>query len=199
MLAFNHTLLNKEWALINVLKALVSLVSMSNVSVIFLSKITPKYFTWFTSGMFRSFCVYKRSTWPEPYPYWLCSSTHIMTPLKWGCAVASWERNPLYGLYKIYKLYKAGERMDPCGTLACISLCVDISPSTKPPTFLLKRKEIISFIKLVENCNFDNLYNKPDCQVVSKAFSVPKNTTAVDILLKFVTWSVSFIHWNAML
>jgi hypothetical protein len=43
-----------------------------------------------------------------------------------------------------------------------------------------------------EHSNFYNLYSRPGCQVVSKAFSISKNTAAVDILLlKFkVTWSV---------
>jgi hypothetical protein len=61
---------------------------------------------------------------------------------------------------------------------------------------MFERKEIISLIKLVEKCIFDNLYSKPGCYVVSKAFSISKNTAVVDILLlKFrVTWSVSVIH-----
>jgi hypothetical protein len=51
-------------------------------------------------------------------------------------------------------------------------------------------------IKLVENANFDNLHIKPECLVVSKAFSMPMNTADVDILLLKLrdTWSVSHIH-----
>jgi hypothetical protein len=33
----------------------------------------------------------------------------------------------------------------------------------------------MSFIKLIENANLDNLYSKPGCHVVSKAFSIPNN------------------------
>jgi hypothetical protein len=48
MLELNHSLLNMEYTLINVLKALASIVSMCNLHVTFLSKITPRYFTLFT-------------------------------------------------------------------------------------------------------------------------------------------------------
>jgi hypothetical protein len=58
----------------------------------------------------------------------------------------------------------------------------------------------MSFIKLVENSNLDNLYSKPEGHVVSKAFLRSKNTAAVDIfLLKMrVTWSVSLILCSVM-
>jgi hypothetical protein len=56
-------------------------------------------------------------------------------------------------------------------------------------------------IKLAENFNLDSLYNKPECHVVSKAFSKSKNIAAVVILLLKVraTWSVSLIHCSVML
>jgi hypothetical protein len=57
MLALNRLLLNREYILMNVLKALASIVSMRNLHVIFLSKITPRYFTLFTNGIFRPFNV----------------------------------------------------------------------------------------------------------------------------------------------
>jgi hypothetical protein len=50
---------------------------------------------------------------------------------------------------------------EPCGTSACISLGVDISPSTETLNFLWERKEPISLIRLIDNFNLD---------VVSKAF-----------------------------
>jgi hypothetical protein len=68
------------------------------------------------------------------------------------------------------KIYKVGDITETCGTPACISLGVDILPSTETLHFLLERKETISPIKLVENCNPDNLYRKPRCSVVSKDF-----------------------------
>jgi hypothetical protein len=37
------------------------------------------------------------------------------------------------------------------------------------------RKEAISVMRLVENSNSDNLYRRPECHVVSKAFSISKN------------------------
>jgi hypothetical protein len=72
----------------------------------------------------------------------------------------------------------------PCGTSACISLIVDISPSTEIPYL-------------------DSLNSKRSCHVVWKAFSTSKNTTAVDmLLLKLrVTWPFSLAHcivlWRA--
>jgi hypothetical protein len=84
---------------------------------------------------------------------------------------------------------------------ARISLGVDISPSTETMNLRCERKELMSLIKLVENSNLDNLYSKPECHVVSKDFSMSKNTAAVDkLLLKLrVTWSVSLIHCSVML
>jgi hypothetical protein len=47
----------------------------------------------------------------------------------------------------------------------------------------------------------DNLFSKPECHVVLKAFSMSKNTAAVDILLLKlrVTWSVSLVHCSVVL
>jgi hypothetical protein len=57
MLVLNRSVLNREYILINVLKALASIISTCNLHVTFLSKITPRYFTLFTNGMFRPFSV----------------------------------------------------------------------------------------------------------------------------------------------
>jgi hypothetical protein len=55
MLTLNRSLLNKEYSLMNVLKALASIISMFNLQVTFLSKTTPIYFALFTNGIFRPF------------------------------------------------------------------------------------------------------------------------------------------------
>jgi hypothetical protein len=72
----------------------------------------------------------------------------------------------------------------------------NISPSTETLKFLWERKELTSLCRLIENFRLDNLYSRPRCHVVSKAFSLSKNTAAIDVLmLKFnATWSVRFIH-----
>jgi hypothetical protein len=57
MLAFNRSLLKREYFLMNVRKALALFLSMCNLHVNLLSKITPRYFTLFTNGMFRPFNV----------------------------------------------------------------------------------------------------------------------------------------------
>jgi hypothetical protein len=88
------------------------------------------------------------------------------------------------------------DKTEPCGTPASIYLGVDNSPSTATLNFLCDRKEVISLINFTENSILANLYSKPVCHVVSKAFSISKNTAAVDILLLKlrVTWSASLIH-----
>jgi hypothetical protein len=57
MLALNCSFFNREYILVNVLKVLASIISMCNFHIIFLSKIMPRYFTPFTTGMFRSLSV----------------------------------------------------------------------------------------------------------------------------------------------
>jgi hypothetical protein len=57
MLVVNHSLLNREYTLINVLKALDLIISVCSLHITFLSKITWRYFTLFTNGMFRPFSV----------------------------------------------------------------------------------------------------------------------------------------------
>jgi hypothetical protein len=98
-------------------------------------------------------------------------------------------------------MYRVGDRTEPCGTPAFMYLGVDIFPSTETLNFLCERNDPTSLMKLVENCNLDNLWSKPGCHVVSKAFSISKNTAAVDILLFKcrVTWSASLIHCSVVL
>jgi hypothetical protein len=57
MLVLNRSFLNTEYTLINALKALASIISMCGPHVIFLSKITQRYFTLFTNGTFCPFNV----------------------------------------------------------------------------------------------------------------------------------------------
>jgi hypothetical protein len=45
MLVLNYSLLNREYILINVPKALASIISMCNLHVTFVTKITQRYFT----------------------------------------------------------------------------------------------------------------------------------------------------------
>jgi hypothetical protein len=93
------------------------------------------------------------------------------------------------------------KKTGPWGPPATISLGTESSPSTKTLNFLFVRKETISFMRLVENSNSDNLYGRLGCHIVSKAFLMLKNTITVDILLlKFrVTRSVNLTQWSVML
>jgi hypothetical protein len=53
----------------------------------------------------------------------------------------------------MYKLYSIGDRTEPWGTLACISIRVGISPSTWTLNFPLERNELISLTVLAEKFN----------------------------------------------
>jgi hypothetical protein len=83
----------------------------------------------------------------------------------------------------MYKLYRTGARTEPCGTPAVTCLGEERSPCTVNLNFLFVKKEPISLMRLIENCNSDSLYtrSRPGCHVVSKAFSMSKNIAAVDI------------------
>jgi hypothetical protein len=61
MLVLNRSLLNREYTVINVLKALVLIISMCSLHVTFLSKITLRYFALFINGMFLPFNVRRDS------------------------------------------------------------------------------------------------------------------------------------------
>jgi hypothetical protein len=72
----------------------------------------------------------------------------------------------------MYKVNRIGDKTEPRGTPACISLGFEITPSTETLNLRWERNDPISLVKLFENSNFDNLYSKPECHVVSKAFSM---------------------------
>jgi hypothetical protein len=66
------------------------------------------------------------------------------------------------------------DRTEPCGVLACMSLSIDVSPSTETLNFLYGIKEIIRLITLTETFTLDNLYSKPMCNIVSKTLQYPR-------------------------
>jgi hypothetical protein len=122
----------------------------------------------------------EKRRWPESYLHWfLCSSAHTTYQYDWDLAAAFWEHNTLCGLSYIYRchqqrdsnrhqtpvvsevsfintLYNEGNRTEPCGTPACISLGVYISPSAWTLNFLWERKEIISLLRRIDNFNSNN-------------------------------------------
>jgi hypothetical protein len=52
VLALGRSLLNGEYILLSVLKALPSIISVCGLSAVLLSGIVPRYFALFTGGMF---------------------------------------------------------------------------------------------------------------------------------------------------
>jgi hypothetical protein len=61
MLVLKCSLLNMGYILMNVLKALALIISMCSLYVIFLWKITPRYFYLFTNGISLPFNVRRES------------------------------------------------------------------------------------------------------------------------------------------
>jgi hypothetical protein len=55
ILAPNLSLLSRGYILMNVLKALASIIYVRSLRVIFFTKSAPRYFILFTNGMLRSF------------------------------------------------------------------------------------------------------------------------------------------------
>jgi hypothetical protein len=140
---------------------------------------------------------HERSRSTESCLHWFwCSSANTTIPLKWDRAEAFWGHSPLCGLWRRYTclqqrgldehlgsgghhlhilvLYRVGHRTEPCVHPCLFSLGVDISPSTETLNFLRERKELMILIIRAENSNFDNLYSRPGCQVVTKAFRYPR-------------------------
>jgi hypothetical protein len=87
MLVFNRSLLNREYILINVLKALALTISMRNLHETFLSKTAPRYFILFTNGMYQ--CKTGGIIYIHNYTirlYLLCNvSTYFYNRLISGC------------------------------------------------------------------------------------------------------------------
>ena len=59
----------------------------------------------------------------------------------------------VWGTSFMYKLCNKGDRTEPCGTPAFISLDVDSSPSTETLHFLFERNELIRLTVLTEKFN----------------------------------------------
>jgi hypothetical protein len=74
----------------------------------------------------------------------------------------------------MYKLYNTGARAEHYCTLAAIYLGDESSPSAENLNVLLVKNDSISLTRLAENCSSDNLYSRPGCHVLSKAFSSPR-------------------------
>jgi hypothetical protein len=80
------------------------------------------------------------------------------------------------GVTFIYVLYHVGDRTESWGTSACISLGVEILPSSETLNFLCERKELISLIRLAEKSNLYSLHSKTGCLVVSSWRQTPSGS-----------------------
>jgi hypothetical protein len=101
MLVLNHSFLNREYILINVLKALASIISMCSLDVTFLWKITWRYFTLFTNGgtelNYAESCILSARTMHRRQLLYccmrICWDSHVFAtqPVHWrsGCCLAT--------------------------------------------------------------------------------------------------------------
>jgi hypothetical protein len=98
----------------------------------------------------------------------------------------------------VYRLYSTGARTEPWGTPAYIFLAEKFAVY-QDFKFSVSEKRRWGLSKILILTIYT--YSRSECYVMSKAFSISKNTAAVDIsLLKFrVTWSASVIHWSVEL
>jgi len=83
-------------------------------------------------------------------------------------------------------VYRVGARTKSCGSPACISRDVNISPSTVTLNVLLERNELIRWIMAAGKCHLESSYDRPGCHAVSEDFSISKKTAAVDTPLLVV-------------
>jgi hypothetical protein len=81
-------------------------------------------------------------------------------------------------------LKRIGDKTELCGTPACITLGVDISPYTETLNFLCERNEPISLKKLVENSNLENLYSKPVSFRIKGFFNVQEHRRRRHVIVK---------------
>jgi hypothetical protein len=78
----------------------------------------------------------------------------------------TWVRGGIIQTYTV----QGKDRIKPCHMSVRISQGVDTLPSPQALNYLFERNELISFILPAENCNLDNLYNKPGYYIVPKYF-----------------------------
>jgi hypothetical protein len=148
VIVLNHCLLNRKYILINYLRALASNIRGESGGLFVLSSVI---------------LIFQRSHQAaiESRPRWifhrtLASLRSVAYRLMSSAKRAKFTPK-IWGVSLMYKLYRVGDRTEPCCTPACMYLGVEFSPSTETLNFRCERKELISLIEVVENCNLDNL------------------------------------------
>jgi hypothetical protein len=196
MIELNYLILNKEHTIIHILKALASIISMSDLYVIL--KITPRYITLFTNRMFRPFNVrwnsggpiIREKQIPRILPSLILIFQHLhrdSIELRPRCSFLITKPSLWSVAHREVSSTRRPRYVDTrCGTRLnfVFSLGLDISLSIETLNRLREGREKIILIKLVKNSKLHNLYSKTECPVVSKAFILSKNTPLVNIKTK---------------
>jgi hypothetical protein len=169
MLALNRSLLKREYVLMNVLKALASIISTCNLHVIFLSKITPSYFAIFKNNIFFPFSMRRDSGGRRLRKKWFPRVLSSFILIFQASHQGSIELRPRWSFLTMkpslrsvayrhessaesaswttrvreaslmYILHRVGKRTEPYGTPACISLRWHHA-FCRNPTFSLRGK-----------------------------------------------------------
>jgi hypothetical protein len=132
MLALNRSLLNREYILMNVLKALASIICMCNLHVILLSNNTPSHFTLFKNGIFRPFNVRRESgglfrrvrpvSQSQSQSY-ITTDSHSVS-MSWCRAQSgTFDQRSYVFLFKVTVLSFGGALSDERSGLSFVSLC----------------------------------------------------------------------------
>jgi hypothetical protein len=129
MLALKRSLLDSEYMLMNVQKALASIISMCNLHVILLSKNTPRYFTLFTNGIFRPINVRRESDEVE-----VTLRPTVSRPVILGVRPPSGTRDQFFfrQLRVCYFVAPSMTRGQVCILLLLLVLASAVTPSTRP-------------------------------------------------------------------
>jgi hypothetical protein len=120
MLVLNLSLLNREYILINVLKALASIISMCNLHVTFLSKITLRYFTSWPYNRWSS--LYSAGTDRTENPFQYCVFYHF----RGNVSIELFLSNGRCAIACLYSCYLA------MGLHVTVHYCVHKSPQVVP-------------------------------------------------------------------
>jgi len=175
------------------------------------------HFTCLTNGTSCPFTIRQGLTglrrwyrWLQSHLHWfLWSSANITTPLQWYRVITSWEHNIPCDLLHVYTCHQQRWQYGHLGfwEYQWYTNCTGWGTGRNLVVLLRRRRfafnRISDCLGWKKGAKLDNLYNKPSCRVLPKAFSISKYTVVIDggiLLLKCeVTCPISLIHWIVVL
>jgi hypothetical protein len=154
----------------------------------FFPKITPRYLTWFTKGVFLlirrtgglgliliDFNVPEVTLWPSWHETVLQCSQNT-TVFAVGGLLRVYRYLVFKGTSLIYTLYAVANKTKYCVTQGFISLAVDTSSSTENVHFPFEWKEVMSLLIRKENFDLVTYTKSQDAAWSQRLRRYPKNT-----------------------